>query len=133
MRQSIWPSFISAKMWCQGMPMASPSLRPITPSPIPATRPTASWPGDERQIRLHRPVAARPMQIDVAHAARFDLHENFAGTRVGDDNLLTQRLVEPVNDGRLHCSCHRRSLPVSELTRHHMPAGLARGPACAML
>src|SRR5215469_17885813 len=56
--------------------------------------------------------------VDVVQPTLGDCDEDFAGTRLGNGYLLdAQRLVELVNDGRLHWSRHDRS-PVSERTRH---------------
>jgi len=57
--------------------------------------------GDQRQARLHRPVAIDRVQIGMAHATGDDLHQHLAGPRLGYRYLLDRqrRLERPGNRG----------------------------------
>lgn len=59
--------------------------------------------GNERQLRLGRPVAGRRMQIGVTDSARLAIDENLARTGRWDRPLLLrQRPAEVFDDGDLH-------------------------------
>jgi hypothetical protein len=59
--------------------------------------------GDEWRGRLDRPVAARGMQIGMAHPARLGLDQYLPGTGGRDFECpKRQRLAEGLDDGSLH-------------------------------
>ena len=59
--------------------------------------------GDERRVRLDRPVALGGVQVGVADARGVDRHLDHAGARLGDRHLVDgQRLAELANDGGFH-------------------------------
>ena len=58
-------------------------------------------------VGLHRPVAARGMEIGVADAAGLGLDQNLAGLGRGDVPFLKhQRLAELLDNRGLHLTCH---------------------------
>ena len=65
---------------------------------------------NERQLRLHRPIAVRRMEIRVADAARDDLDQHLAGPRCRDRHFLDrERLAEGADHGRFHRLRHENS------------------------
>ena len=65
-------------------------------------------PWHERYVRLYRPIPVGRVQIRVTNAARYDLHQQFPGTGIGNRNVVNrQRPCEPVNHRSLHGLCHR--------------------------
>ncbi|MCY1293477.1 hypothetical protein D9M70_427380 [compost metagenome] len=60
-------------------------------------------PGNERQARLHRPVALGGVQVGVADAGRLDLHQHLPGAGQGDFHFLDpQRFAEGVDYRGFH-------------------------------
>jgi len=56
--------------------------------------------GDERRIRLCRPVSFRSMKVGVAHATGINLDEDLVGPDLGDGKPLNgERLSELADDG----------------------------------
>ncbi|MNV49904.1 hypothetical protein D3C71_1418770 [compost metagenome] len=63
--------------------------------------------GNERRVGLDRPVAVHRMQVGVAHATRFDLHQDVAGAGPRYLHFLdAQRLAEFADDSGLHGLVH---------------------------
>ena len=89
---------------------------------------------NERQRRLHRPVAVGGVEVGVTDAARHDLDEHLAWRRIGHPDLLDgERVAERSNDGRLHGFHDRCSLPEAAQPVYRRSAvesaGLWRCPA----
>jgi hypothetical protein len=65
--------------------------------------PDAFMTRNEGRLGLDRPVAIRGMQVRMADATRFDLHEDLAWSNLRDRHLLDrQRLLELAHQRRLH-------------------------------
>jgi hypothetical protein len=59
--------------------------------------------GDERRLRLDRPVAVRGVDVGVAQPGSLHLHEHLAGAGLGDGKVLDlQGLAELADDCCLH-------------------------------
>ena len=71
--------------------------------------------GDERQARLHGPVAARGVEVGVADARRREPDHHLARPGLGHRQLLDRQwLAEGVDHRGAHCLSHHLllSLPV---------------------
>jgi hypothetical protein len=63
--------------------------------------------GDERRLRLHRPVALGGVEVGVADAGRLHRDLDLAGAGLGHRDLIDgERLAELPHDGSLHRLCH---------------------------
>ena len=112
-------------------PTGSPSLTPRHAGADGRDDACAFVTGNERQRRLHRPVAVRCVEVRVADAARDDLDQDLAGPGCRDRHFLDrERLAERADHGRFHRLRHERSSLTRSCRRCHSGM-LARRPGHA--